>query len=493
MGKSTKYWLIAIFLLTLSLRLYLAFSIPNFTYESYFHLRQVDNIINTGMPLYYDELSYGGRELLFPPFFHYFAAIFALILPLELVAKILPNLLIASMPFIVYLISKNLTNNDTAALFSAFISGLIPILFTVNSFTANSLFLPLIFLAIYSFIKIKDKKYLYLYLSTFIVLSFTSSATFLILVGFIIYLLLSFIENKKVNETERDAIIFSFFFYAWSQLLFFKEVLIKEGIGFIWQNVPPSIIQQYFPNTPLFQALVLVSIIPLLAGIYMVYKSLFKIKNQKAFLIISLAISTTLLTWLRLISYKISLVFFGVVLAILFSLFYNDLIEYLKKTKLAKFRKIMIITLILILIITIAPSSISVAFQQDVPSNEDLQIFLWLRDNIGENSTILALLEEGHLITYISKKKNFMDDQFYLIPNVQEKFNDLNLIFTTSFQTQAINLLNKNNIDYIVLTKRAKDEHDLTRFKYIDPSCFERVHKGEVKVYKVRCTIEETS
>ena len=105
MGKSTKYWLIAIFLIILSLRLYLAFSIPNFTYESYFHLRQVDNIINTGMPLYYDELSYGGRELLFPPFFHYFAAIFALIIPLELAAKILPNLLIASMPFIVYLIS----------------------------------------------------------------------------------------------------------------------------------------------------------------------------------------------------------------------------------------------------------------------------------------------------------------------------------------------------------------------------------------------------
>ena len=229
----------------------------------------------------------------------------------------------------------------------------------------------------------------------------------------------------------------------------------------------------------------------MIAGIYTVYKSLFKLKNQKAFLIISLAISTTVLTWFRLIRYKVSLAFFGIVLALLFSLFYQDLAEYLRKTKLARFGRATIIAIILLLSISMIPTAISVAFQQDVPSNEDLQIFHWLKDNVEEDSTVLVLLEEGHLLTYASGKKNFMDDQFYLIPDVEERFNDLNLIFTTSFQTQAIDLLNKNKIDYIVLTKRAKDAHDLARFKYIDPSCFERVHKGEIKVYKVKCVIEE--
>ena len=67
-----------IFLAVLLLRLVLAFMIPEFTYESYFHLRQVEHIVETGLPFYQDQLSYGGRELAFLPFFHYLAALFGL-------------------------------------------------------------------------------------------------------------------------------------------------------------------------------------------------------------------------------------------------------------------------------------------------------------------------------------------------------------------------------------------------------------------------------
>ena len=66
-----EYWiLIAIFVLTLTLRLSLAFYFPNFTYESYFHLKQIEQITNNGFPTYQDPLSYGGRTLVFLPAFH---------------------------------------------------------------------------------------------------------------------------------------------------------------------------------------------------------------------------------------------------------------------------------------------------------------------------------------------------------------------------------------------------------------------------------------
>ena len=95
MKKKVKYWLLAIFIITLTVRLVLAFTSPNLTYESYFHLRQVEQITETGLPQYQDNLSYGGREIIFPPAFHYLAAFFNLFLPLGFVAKLLPNILIA--------------------------------------------------------------------------------------------------------------------------------------------------------------------------------------------------------------------------------------------------------------------------------------------------------------------------------------------------------------------------------------------------------------
>ena len=130
--------LIAIFIGTLALRLFLAFSIPNLTHDSYFHLRQVEQIKETGLPLYNDDLSYGGRELLFLPGFHYLAAFLSFVIPLGILAKILPNLLLSFLPIIIYLISKQISKTPTAPLFSAFIAGLLPILYSTNSFSPFS-------------------------------------------------------------------------------------------------------------------------------------------------------------------------------------------------------------------------------------------------------------------------------------------------------------------------------------------------------------------
>jgi len=491
MQRKVKYWLIAILLITLATRLILAFTTPNFTYESYFHLKQVEEITATGLPLYEDPLSYGGRELIFLPGFHYFMAFFDIFLPLELAAKIIPNILLSLLVIIIFLISKKITNNNTAALLSAFITGFLPILFQTSSFTPESLFLPLVFLTIYAFIRIKEKKYLTIYIISFLALSLISSATILLLIGFGIYTLLSLLEGKKTSKSENELIIFSLFFFVWIQFLFYKNTFLTEGVSFIWQNVPKQIIQLYFPTLPVLQAIVLVSVIPFLAGIYVVYQSLFELKGQKAFLLISFAISTTLLTWFRLIQFRLSLAFFGLILAILFASFYKDLLAYLQKIRVTKINKYILPTMIIVFLLTMIFPAISTSLKQNTPTDEQIIAFQWLEENTIEKYGVVALLEEGHLITYYGKRKNLMDDQFHLIKNTEKRFQNLNSLFVTKFETQALGILEEYNIKYIILTPKAKAKYDIKKLGYYSGKCFDKIYDQETRIYLVECILGE--
>ncbi len=494
MEKRTIYLLSAIFLVTLILRLILAVSIPNLTYQSYFSLRQVDHITSAGLPLYQDPLSYGGRENIFLPLFYYVAAFFDLFLPLQFVAYLLPNLLLSTLTLLAYALAKKMTHNDTASLLSAFIAGFLPILFTPNSFTFRSLFFPLLMLVIYCFLCLQEKKYFYLYILSFVLLCFTSPAAFLLIIGFGIYLLLSSLEGKKIPKAELELMLFSLFFFTWSQFLFFKNTLIQEGIGFIWRNIPPQIISQYFPQVSIPKALLLVSIVPFIAGIFVAYRSLFRLKNQNSLFLISLVISIILLGWFRLVEFRFGLSFFGLILAVLFASYYKESAAYLQRTKLLRFRKMYLPLLVMVLVLSTVWPAISTASKQETPSENSIAAFSWLRDHAEEDAAILALLEEGHLVTVVSQRKNVMDDQFGLVQDVEQRFADLETLYTTSFQTEALALLDKYDVKYLVLTPGARHRYQLATFKYLDDKCFDRVYSNqETKIYRVKCTLRESS
>lgn len=490
MKKREMWWVAGILIFVVVLRLILAFSIPHFTYESYFHLRQVEHITQTGFPLYEDPWSYGGRELRFLPFFHYFMALFDLFLPLEFIAKVIPNLLLASLTILTYIISRKITLNFIASLFSSFIAGFLPILFNTNAFTVESLFLPVLFLAIFSLLNLHNPRFLYLYLACFLVLSLTSSATFLIIVGFGIYGLLSFMERKKVSPSEKEVMLLSLVFYLWIQFLFFKKLFLSKGITFIWQNIPSQIILQYFPTVSLLHALILVSILPFLAGIFVVYRSLFHLPQPKSFLLISFAIATSILSWFRLIEFTVSLAFFGVILAILFSLFYGELIQFLQRTKFAAHHRIVTATLFILLIVTLIYPALSFALSQDIPQNQEVNAAKWLQEYSPPDSTILALLEQGHLVTYYAHRKNFMDDQFGSIPDIDTRFDHLNTLFATTFETQAISLADLYGIDYVMVTPAVRNKYGISGLKYLNAGCFQRIYREEqTRIYGVKCTL----
>jgi hypothetical protein len=351
--------------------------------------------------------------------------------------------------------------------------------------------LPLAFLAIFAFLNLEKKKFQYLYVVSFLLLSLTSSATLFLLIGFVIYLLLSFLENKKPSKSELELMFFSLIFFMWVQFLFFKDLLITEGVSFVWQNIPTQIILNYFPNFSVIQAIVLVSVIPFLAGIYVVYKSLFKAKNSKAFLLISFVISTSLLTWLRLVEFRFSLAFFGIILAILFAIFYEEIFNFFSRTKISYLQKNLAIIVASILFLSMIFSAISVSINQEIPSNEDITAFNWLDDNLPQDAKIATVLEEGHLVTYYGKRANVMDDNFNLITDVEERFIDINSIFTTQLQTHAVSLFDKYGITHVMFTEKAKEKFDNNNFQFITIDCYERLYKEDVKIYGIKCSLGE--
>jgi len=101
--RSTEFWVIGLFVLVLAIRLFIAFQSPYFNYDAYFSLRQAEHITTTGLPLYNDPLSYGGKTQLFAPLQYYVLAFFSLILPLTLVAKIIPNIFASLLVVLIYL------------------------------------------------------------------------------------------------------------------------------------------------------------------------------------------------------------------------------------------------------------------------------------------------------------------------------------------------------------------------------------------------------
>lgn len=490
--KKTHLVLGIIFLVTITARLLLAFSLPNLTYDSYFHLRQVEHIRETGLPLYLDPLSYGGRELTFLPLFHYLAAFFSFFLPLPLVAKLFPNLCLASLTIISYLLALKITNKETPSLFAAGIAGFLPITFSTNIFSPFSFFLPLIFLIIYAFLRRNEERFFLMYLVLFLLASFTSPITIVLLLGFAIYALLLFLEQKPLPAEEGELMLASAFFFLWSQFLFFNKTLLQEGWRFIWQNIPPAIVADYFPHFSLPQAVLAVSAIPFLASCYVIYRSLFQTHHRELLLMVSVALAAVLMTFLPLLQFDHALSFFGIITAILFATIYGEGEQFLKKTKGALLSTWFPGIIFLLLAATTIVPAINTTLTQERPGASELELFSWLRDHTPPNSTILAPLQEGHLLTKFGKRRNIMDDQFSLVIDTGQRFQDITTLYTTPFKTEALSLLEKYDVKYLTLTPQARTHFNISQLPYLSPDCFRQVYsENDHHIYQRTCSLKQ--
>ena len=324
-NKSLKI-LIVIFLLSLAFNLYLSLSSPYLNNgDSYFNLRVVEHIKENGLPLFYDDLSYGGRPLVLQYFFHYFMTLFSFI---PLYFKII------SLVIISYFIAKEITSDETSSLLTSLLAGFAPIYSKVliNQFSVYVFVLPLIALILLFLMKLEKKKYAGLFILFGFILSLTHSSSFLLLFILLFYVLLMNAEDLNLIKLKKETLIFTFFLIFFINIIFFRKAFMEYGFGIVHGNNP------ILYSFNFFNGLYILGILPLLLGIIGLYQGFFKQKKESIVLMSSLILGILFLLLLNLINVEIGLLFLSFGLIIVSSLAIRNFFVYLEKTKGSNFK-----------------------------------------------------------------------------------------------------------------------------------------------------------
>lgn len=495
-----------IFLLVVAFRLFFALQTQEYSSpESYALLRQVENIRTTGIPIYEDPLSYGGRIVTFLPLFHYFLAGLSAVFPEIIAFKVIPSIIASTIVLVTYLICRDLTKNREASLAAAFLSGFIPVYLieTVNSISVYSLVIPLTFLLLYSFqLMHKDKHSVPLFLFCLLVLAFLHANVFIVVLGLVFYLLLVRMEKLTGSKAEIEVVLFATFFITWLNFIFSKKMLLAHGPAVVWQNIPPKLLYLFFSEFNLIEAVSLIGLVPFIFGLYAGYKYVVVERKRVVILFFGFALAVFSLLGMRLIPLNIGLTYLGITLVILFGQYYKLMLVTISKSKFEPYGHWIRIGLITVIIITGVLPSATYALEKlnQIPTQDERAAFTWLRTMTPEGGVVLSTLKEGHYITSLAKRRNVMDNNFILIDDAAERLEDIDSIYTTRSQTEVIGLLEKYDIDYVYIWQ-AREEYGIVRLPTWDERCLVRVFPTELYmeqseldtmplVLERRCTIQ---
>lgn len=494
--KSQEFWVAIIFLLVLAIRLIIAFQTQFFNYEAYFSLKQVESIKDTGLPLFNDPLSYGGKSQLFAPLHYYVLAFFSLFMSDDIAAKIIPNIFAALIVILTYFMALKITKSPKISLLTSFMSGFIPIMFfDINRISIDYLSTLLIFSIIYCIFRINEKKYVDYALILIFLLVLTTPLALILIIGLLFYLLLLKLENHHIEMKELEIILFFAFLTFWVNLLIFKNAFLSHGFLVIWQNMPTEIITGFFNKLTLLEAFYTISIIPLLLGLYGFYLAFQEERNKEVMLLTGFGISVFLLMWFRLLNIVTSIMLLSITLVIISAFALRKTTNFVEKTKLHKYEKIFLIIFVALFVITSILPSIYLGMEKskNTPQLEDIIVLEWAEQNTKKTSTMAGTLEEGYLINYYAKRKNIMDESFLLTQNIDQRLDDLDNIYTAQFQIEAVSTLNTYNTKYILFTNEARKKYGIQELSYIENECFEEIfYSQNSSIYMNKCRVEES-
>lgn len=494
MQNKNNLYVFLIFLLALSFRLYFVFQTPHYSDDvSYYSIRNINAVIENGTPLFQDSLSFGGSHQIFPPLFYYFMSFFSSIFG-GIAFKIIPAIFVSLLVIVVYLIAKQITEDEHAAMLSAFISGFVPITIaeTLNRVDAYSLSLFIIFFMVYCFIRIQDKFYFNLFVILSILLPLIHPIAFLLSISLLFYATLLNVEFVKLSNLKREAILFYVFISLLIEFIFFKQPFIDLGFNVIWQNLPNELFRNFYRNINILEVIFQIGAISLIFGIIGIVFGVFKQKKEPVFLIYGLILATTLLLLLRLINFSLGIIFLGLSLTILSALGFEKLSKYIKITKFSGYERHINFLLVIIVFFTLLWPSYNNANNviDNTITDDEFNTLMWIKENTPLNSTILSSPSEGNYITSIADRKSFIDRNFLFHKNINKRFSIARFIFKSESKVKSLQLLRKYDIEYIYLSERTKKNYDIDKIKYIadEDECFARPFRTEkTEIYRVLC------
>ena len=478
-----NFILALIIILTLSFRLYLAFSSQYFDSDtSYFNARVINNIIAEKAPFSYDQLSYSGREIIQPQLFHYLLSLFSF---LPYFMKIIPEVFIASLTIVIYLIAKKITKDPLASLIAALLVSFSPALIasTSNQISVYSLAIPLFYLMILCLMDINSDKNLYIFIAISFLLPLIHPASFLFAFSMLFYLILAFSEPIEIEKKARESILFSFFLMLLINFIIFKKAFLSYGLNIIWQNIPPQLIVEHFGAPSVLNSLYLIGIIPLVLGSLGIFYGYFKQKDKNLAILTSTVLTIILLLLLRMIDLPTGLLFFSISLTLLSSIYISKIIKYIEITKIHKLKNALIILgICVIILIVIIPSFFS---KTAIITPFEISNLESIKESSPEGATMMAPVSQGNIVTYFTNMKNVADSNFILAPNPEQRLKDIKTAYTTISESKALEIFHKYNVQYLFISKEAERTYGIKKPAYLENEiCFKQ---RKSTVYEIKC------
>ncbi len=490
-----KWWIgvALVFLLILSIRLYAAFQTPYFSSDtSYLHLRAIENI-REGKLLWHDELGYSGRTIVMSPLFDAILAMFSLLMPLPLALKIIPNIFATLLVIPAYLIAYKLTQKYWIALFTALFTSAVPEFFskTFNQITPLTLAIPIFFFLAYAWLQVPQRKWIIIFLITLLIFSFLHPLSIIFVLSLSVYIALTTLEKQKPTTAEYELGLFSIFFTLWAQFILYKKPILFHGAAVIWQNIPQEILSTFYTNITIWGAIWSIGLAPLTGGTYALYKTAFKKPTREIQLLFSICIVSIIMFWFKLINSTIGFTLLGITLTLLFAQRTELITKFFQETKISKFAGILTAVILFSALTTVAYPALAdtkAEIKQTI-TEEEYETLASLNNEIPVNATIIAPPHYGNYITQIAKRKNVIDEHFLLIPQINERYEDVARLYKTAFETEAVELFDKYSATYIIVPPEMDD------IKFSDSKCFKRIRSTNIQVYEkdLACEVKVVS
>ena len=470
-----------LFLIVFGLRFFATAELPSFASdESYFHYKHVSYLVAEGELLHYDPLSFGGREVYYPPFFHIFLSLFGDDI---FVLRFIVEVIFALSAVFFYLLSRSLVKRHSVALLGTFFYVTLPVVLdhTLNELSVYSLVLLLFFIVLYSYFHAVHGFYLRVFVVGALLLGLTHASVFLLLLGFLFALFLSAGKDLYVEHVKRE-LVFVFTLVTFLFLfLVFKQPFLTYGFSIIWQNIPDFYFQEAFGTLEPLALLLQLGFFPLLFGTYGLFVGVFRQHREIVYVFSGLLLSIFLLLGFHLLALDIGLLFFGVFMSLLSVVGIDRFVDSLSRLRVSH-RVVLGALFILVFYFTLLPSYDRFT---DIPviDSDVITGAQWLRENSNPHDVVLTSLHESNIIQVIAQRKTLIDNYFLLAPDVHERYTDVGILYRGLTQVKVSQLLDAYSIDYILVSEKTKDFYGVT----LDASGYDCYNEVEDVVYEVVC------
>ncbi|MDO8661106.1 MAG: hypothetical protein Q7K43_04405, partial [Candidatus Woesearchaeota archaeon] len=443
--KHYKTWLIILIIAIFGIRLWYSLNTPGFSSdESYFHVRQVESILSTGLPFWHDTLAWGGRQVIFSPVYDYFLAGFAYVFGANLGLSIGAELLATLLSLVVALLAYRLTMRAQISLLAGALIAITPVWVghSLNQLWPQSLAILLLTLLLLVF-----ETYHSYWIAILVAFTHPLSIVWIaVSAGMVFLLWLAKIRNNVIAKTSIISFIIAVINFA-----IWLPALMLHGMQ-ILNPLPQSLVAEFVGTASVLGILLSIGVLPVLGATITTYVELFNSRAKNLVKLISLAIICAALLASPLGPKPEIIILLSISVSLLFVAWSEQAVTYWKSTRLAQHTKTIAVMVTLLVLFTTALPLATVHQQlQNSFSYKDQLVLQWIAEKTPIESTILAIPTEGQRIASQTNRKTVLDTTFTGRTDGVERAKDVQRLYQTSIELEAIQLLDKYNADYIFL------------------------------------------